>query len=322
MLAERIKLYRKMLTENQNKAYTVFIISFSFLFLVFLSSKLWLPSDVKIENTAIGSSRNVTGSLTLILDSWQYNRTEKYMEASFTIHGEDDTQDYKFIPIAHTNVNKATPLNVTVAYCSNDLLTVQFQNVPENWQIISLWIKGQDTALSDTDTPSTESSDDLSGANFFCDNRAVAVNNSLKPQSAMLYSLQSIFNQMKDIRSDIVTQNKNIAAANAQIDQLIFDISSLKANQKYQTKDDIAKSNSTVQSKTSQISDLKNTIVGYQAQIKNDQEKIKKLNQKMDDTKKGKLPHVLNPDSKPSESSAAPSSSPAPKKSENKVSVD
>lgn len=322
MFAEKIKLYRKALTENQNKAYTVFILFFSVLFLAFLSSKLWLPSDVKVQNSAIGSSRNVTGSLTLILDSWQYNKAEKYMEASFTIRGEDDAQDYKFIPVAHTNVSRATPLNVSVAYCSNDLLTLQLKDVPENWQVISLWVKGQDTALGEPDTSSIAASDDLSGANFFCDSREVTVNNSLKPQSAMNYALQSIFNQMKDIRSDIVAQNKNITTSNAQIDQLTFDISSLKANQKYQTKDDIQKSNSAIQSKTSLISDLKLSIVNDQAQIKNDQDKLKKLNQKMDDTKKGKLASVLNPDSKLSESSSALSSSPVSKIPGNKVSVD
>jgi hypothetical protein len=322
MFAERIKLYRKALTENQNKAYTIFILFFSCLFLAFLSSKLWLPSDVKVQNSAIGSSRNVTGSLTLILDSWQYNRAENYMEVSFAIRGEDDAQDYKFIPVAHTNKSRTMPLNVTVAYCSNDLLTIQFQNVPESWQVISLWIKGQDAALGEPDTSSTAVSDDLSGANFFCDSREVTVNNSLKPQSAMNYSLQSIFNQMKDVRSDIVVQNKNITAANAQIDQLTFDISSLKANQRYQTKDDIQKSNSAIQSKSSQISDLKITISNDQTQIKNDQDKLKKLNQKMDDTKKGKLAPILNPDSKLSGSPSSPSSSPASKNPENKVSVD
>lgn len=323
MVPDKIKLYRKALIENQNKAFTFFIIFFSCLYAVFFSSKLWLPSDVKVQNSAIGSERNVTGSLTLVLNSWQYNRDEQYMEASFTIRGEDDTQDYKFVPIAHTNVNRTAPLNVSVAYCSNDLLTIEIKDVPAEWQVISLWIKGQNVIDTDVSAlASSESSDNLEGANFFCDSRKVVVNNALKPQSALNYTLQSIYNQMKDVKSDIASLNKNIATANTQITQLTFDISHLKANQKYQTQDDIQKSNSSIQSKTSQINDLKNTILDYQSQIKNNEEKLKKLNQKLDDTKNGKLSPVLNSSSKPPASSAATSAMPAQKSQKEKVSVD
>ena len=323
MFSEKIKLYRKTLAENQNKSYSIILSVFICLFAVFLTSKLWLPSDVKIQNSAVGSGRNVTGSLTLVLNSWQYNTKKRYMEASFTIRGGDEMSDYKFVPVAHANVSRTTPLNVSVAYCSNDLLTIQFKDVPEGWQVISLWIKSQDVIdTASLDASSSEASVDLEGANFFCDSRAIAVNNSLEPQSALNYSLQSIYNQMKDIRSDIVSLNKNVSTANVQISQLNFDISSLKANQKYQTQDDIQKSNSAIQSKTSQVNDLKNTILGYQSQIKNDQDKLKKLNQKMDDTKSGKLSHILNSSSSPSVSSAAPSSRPEAKNQKEKVSVD
>lgn len=302
----------------------VFLVLCFLLFTIFFSSKLWLPSDVKIQNTAVGSKRNVSGNLTLVLDSWQYNRAKHYMEASFTIGGEDDTTDYKFVPVAHTNVNRLTTLDVSVAYCSNDLLTIQFHYVPESWQVISLWIRSQDVIEEDKlETASSESSDDtLSGANFLCDSREVVVNNNLEPQSDMNYFLQSIYNQIKEIKIDITSLNNKIGLANTQIAQLQFDISSLKANQKYQTKDDVQKSNSSIESKNSQVGNLKNLIVGYKSQIKNDQDKLKKLNQKMDDTKSGKLSPALDSSSKICANSASAPSKPAEKNQSESVTVD
>lgn len=322
MIQEKIRQYRKTIQENQNKEYTVFLSAFFVLFTVFLTSRLWLPSDVKIQNSEIGSEKNVTGGVVLVLNSWQYNMVARYMEVSFTIQGADETQDYKFIPTAHTNLNKATPMNTAIAYCSNDLLTIQIKDVPKKWQVISLWVKGQDVLNDGDSVTSSEDSDDLEGANFFCDSRRVLVNQTLEPQSALNYALQSIYNEMKEVREDISSTNQKISAANAQISQLNFDISSLKENQKYQTQDEIQKSDSAIQAKTSQIDNLKNTILSDQAQIKTDQEKLKKLNQKMDDTKSGKLSPVSGSSSSNVSSSVNFSSNSTTEKSGSKVSVD
>lgn len=287
---EKIRQFQKTVAENKNKEYRVFLFIFLCLFLVFFSSKLWLPSDAKIQHTAAGSERNVTASLSLTLNSWQYNPSAQYMEISYTIHGADETQDYKFIPTAHTNVNKAVALNTVVAYCSNDLLTLQIKNVPTKWQVISLWIKGKDMMAGDGISDSSTSDDTLQGANFFCDVRKVTINEHLVPQSALNYALKSIYKEITDVKTDITEINKKISMANTQINQLQFDISSLKANQKYQTDEEIQRSNSSIQNKTTQIDHLKNEIIDDQTKIKNDQEKLKKLNQKLNDTKSGKLP--------------------------------
>lgn len=289
MLQEKFKELQQKIQDNKNIEYTIFLaVAFCFLS-IFLTSKLWLPSDVKIQNSAIGSERNVTGGITLVLDSWEYNESKAYMEASFTIHGADETEDIQFTPTAHTNTNKTTPLISKVAYSSSDLLTIQFTNVPKKWQVISLWIKGRDILSGEGSNISLETSDVLEGANFFCDIRKVVINDSLEPQSVLNYALQSIYNQMKSVRADISTLNTKISTANIQINQLNFDISSLKANQKYQTQDEIKQSNSSIDGRSSQIDKLKEDISSAQSQIKNDEEKLKKLNQKLDDTKSGKL---------------------------------
>jgi small-conductance mechanosensitive channel len=287
---KKIRQLKKKITENINKEYQIFLTVFFILMTVFVTSKLWLPSDVKVMNSSYGTQKNTSASTSLVLESWQYNKQENYMEISLKFKNADDTQDIKFKPTAHTNRNKSIPLNAYVAYSSNDLLMIQIKDIPQKWDVISLWVDEKDALNS---SPEDEKLEALKGANFFCDIREVKINNSLKPQSELNYALKGICNQMSEIKKENSEINKQINSCNAEIKQLEFDISALKANQKYQTQDEIQKSNASVKYKINKIDDIKNNILNYQTKIKDNKLKLQKLNQKLNDTKSGKVPPVL-----------------------------
>lgn len=291
---KKIRQLKKKAAENVNKEYQRFLTVFFILMTVFVTSKLWLPSDVKVMNSSYGTQKNTSASTSLVLESWQYNKQENYMEISLKFKNADDTQDIKFKSTAHTNRNKSIPLNAYVAYSSNDLLMIQIKDVPQKWDVISLWVDEKDALNS---SPEDEKLEALKGANFFCDIREVKINNSLKPQSELNYALKGICNQMSEIKKENSEINNKINSLNAEIKQLEFDISALKDNQKYQTQDEIQKSNSTINSKKSKIDDTKNYILKYQATIKDNKAKLQKLNQKLNDTKSGKIPPVLKKES-------------------------
>ena len=287
---KKIRQLKKKITENINKEYQIFLTVFFILMTVFVTSKLWLPSDVKVMNSSYGTQKNTSASTSLVLESWQYNKQENYMEISLKFKNADDTQDIKFKPTAHTNRNKSIPLNAYVAYSSNDLLMIQIKDIPQKWDVISLWVDEKDALNS---SPEDEKLEALKGANFFCDIREVKINNSLKPQSELNYALKGICNQMSEIKKENSEINNKINSLNAEIKEFEFDISALKANQKYQTQDEIQKSNSSVKYKINQIDDIKNNILNYQTKIKDNKLKLQKLNQKLNDTKSGKIPPVL-----------------------------
>lgn len=315
MLSNRLK---KKLTENINHKYKIFLLAFFFLMAVFLTSKIWLPSDVKIQNSDIGTARNTTTGTEIVLKSWQYNPSASFMEATFSYTDSDSSQSMKFSPVAHTDTNKARALSTSVPYCNNGFLVVQINNVPQNWNVISLWIDSKDEQINLNDTESEvdaeSNSEDANvdsieqGANFFCDTRKVVKNSVLKSQAKLYYSLQSIDNEISADKARIKQLNNNIAAANANIQQLNFDISALKSNQKYQTADEVKQSNSTIQNKNSQISDLKNNIAAYQSNIQNDQQKLQKLHQKWNDTKGGRFKEIDTANSTVAPVSSSPSS--------------
>lgn len=127
------------------------------------------------------------------------------------------------------------------------------------------------------------------GAKFYCDIRKVTINNSLKPKTELAYQIESVENDISDTEYDIENFEKQIQQENADIDQLNFDITALKENQKYQTDAEISKSNSVIASKLSEIDNHKNTILELQKEIEESKIKLQKLNQKLADTKSGKL---------------------------------
>ena len=227
---KKIRQLKKKITENINKEYQIFLTVFFILMTVFVTSKLWLPSDVKVMNSSYGTQKNTSASTSLVLESWQYNKQENYMEISLKFKNADDTQDIKFKPTAHTNRNKSIPLNAYVAYSSNDLLMIQIKDIPQKWDVISLWVDEKDALNS---SPEDEKLEALKGANFFCDIREVKINNSLKPQSELNYALKGICNQMSEIKKENSEINNKINSLNAEIKEFEFDISALKANQKY-----------------------------------------------------------------------------------------
>lgn len=280
-IEQHIKSYQNKMRASSTLRYKVFLCAaFSFLF-VFGTSKLWLPSDAKIMNTSIGTQLSTSISTSLKLRSWEYSKTNQYMEITFDVQNNEDVQNLNFIPAAHTNLEKKKDLNASTVLSKDGTLIIQIKDVPQKWDAISLWLQDNLSSVDDTQFSN--------GAKFYCDIRKVAINNSLKPKTKLEYQIESVSNEISDTESDIGNFGKQIQQENAEIDQLNFDITALKENQKYQTDAEISKSNSVITGKLSEIDNHKNAILELQKEIEECKIKLKMLNQKLSDTKSGKL---------------------------------
>ena len=311
----KIKRLQKRMIENINYTYRIFLLFFSVLMAVFLTSKMWLPNDVSIRNTAIGTSLSTSDSIAVCLQSWQYNSASRFMEATFTYQKSDSLNGLQFLAAAHADTNKVKALDVSVPYNNNGFFVVQIRNVPQNWNVISMWIDSkqeQPVGLMQNDSGYESNTDSTGaamrrGANFFCDVRKVVQNNALKSQSSLYYSLKSIDNEISTVKTHMTQTNKKITAANLSIQQLTSDITALNDNEKYQTAEEVKQSKDAIQSKTAQINDLKSSISQFRSDIKNDQLKLQKLRQKWNDTRDGKYK-----DTSESATKSVPSSSSSP----------
>lgn len=267
--------------ESSTMKYKVFLCATFVFFFVFGTSKLWLPSDAKVMNTPIGTQLSTSTNTSLKLRSWEYSKLNQYMEITFDVQNNEDIQNLNFVPTAHTNIEKNKDMNASTALSVDGTLIVQIKDVPQKWDAISLFLQDN---LSPSDNMQLSN-----GAKFYCDIRKVTINNSLKPKTELAYQIESVENDISDTEYDIENFEKQIQQENADIDQLNFDITALKENQKYQTDAEISKSNSVIASKLSEIDNHKNTILELQKEIEESKIKLQKLNQKLADTKSGKL---------------------------------
>ena len=103
----KVKRLQKRMIENINSTYRIFLLLFFALFAVFLTSKLWLPSDVPVQNTVPGTSLQTSESVAVSLRSWQYNPDRHFMEAAFSYQVPDSGRSIPFVLTAHTDADKA-----------------------------------------------------------------------------------------------------------------------------------------------------------------------------------------------------------------------
>lgn len=286
---------------NATSVYRTFLSVVGALLLLFLTSKLWLPSDVKVTSTTLGTALNTSVTTSVKLRSWVYSPTNHYMEITFDVDNTDNSQSIKFTPSARIDTARSVPLHAETVLSYNGTLVIQIKDVPTNWHYVSLWIK------DNLNTP-VSADDSMSGANFFGDIRAIKINDSLQPKTGLAYAVQSVVNQIENVNSQVKNYNTQIQQEGADIDQLNFDIKGLKDNQKYQTADEVKASNSAINSKQSQIDTHKDNILKLKSQIQDCNDKLKKLNQKLEDTKSGKVSVPDAPAASSSASSAAASS--------------
>jgi hypothetical protein len=291
MLESNITFLWKKLRDNSNITYRIFVFFFLGLMAVFVTSKLWLPNDLQIHHSRIGTEKSISATTSLTLSSWQYNQTDGYMEVLFNIKSSDDTSQIPFTVVAHSNRNKLAALQTSIAFNDGQLLAVQLKNVPASWDYISLWVQLSDSSEDDDTLLS-----DLNGVNFLCDSRKVTVNNSLQPQSELEYSLRSIDIQIDFVNQQIQEEQQQIENYNLQIEQLNFDITTLHQNEKYETEDEIEDTEAAIKRKENQIDDYNNQILNCQQKIEEYQTKIEKLQLKRSDVLAGKFSEsaVLN----------------------------
>lgn len=133
----RARQYR--LKSGSNRFLYTFLIVFVLGYVIFFSSRLWLPATyVGVEVTQIGqpvteNEREIT------IESWTYAREEQRMEILLEIRSNviDETEDYSF---GVRNKEGAFPVKKILQ--DEDLYVLHVSNIPKDWTEVSLRIEG------------------------------------------------------------------------------------------------------------------------------------------------------------------------------------
>lgn len=293
---EQVKTkYKEKKNADPVRQYRIFCVLFLAACCVFLSSKLWLPNTQAVMQSEIGAQDSSSSGIILTLNSWQYNPQSGYMEATFAVDKTSGTPELTFHPVAYSIRYQDAPLKCSVAYSNSASLVIRLEDLPKDWEILSLWIsddseqkfmEGQDVLpgedVSQADGFLFSDSSGRSGANFKCDARKVQQNMALKPQTEKEYRIQAVKDEIDGNRKKIEEESNTISKNMAQISKLQAELEAVKKEQEYQTENEIRDSNMVIQQKQKEIESLKEKNVSLQENILVLSEKIKKLNLKID----------------------------------------
>ncbi|MEG1427602.1 MAG: hypothetical protein RSC76_07935, partial [Oscillospiraceae bacterium] len=241
---------QKRMATEPNTAYKVFLFLFVIFMFVFCTSKLWLPSNVPITNTALGTMQPCSDQISLTLSSWKYNSTTGYMEIFFDVQNNENLQSVPYEVSAKTNTRRGQPLDVSIALEEPTALVLCAEVPQSPWEYISLWVTVKDTPVNEILAEETV------GANFFCDRRAVVTEDTLSPKSEIEYRTILVDIEIKKIDQMIHEVTASTEKNLAEIDLLEKDIPFINENMKYQTPEEIAESKTSINNKKSQIEGL------------------------------------------------------------------
>ncbi len=282
------------------KSYRTFLIVFIALFVIFCTSKLWMPDTGNVTSTEIGTTISTSSYISLTLRDWQYNPKTGYMETTFDVDESSYiySSSLQFIVRLFSDNSQTTPLDCSIAYADENTLICSMENLPKGWQVLSLRI-GDNTAdlkvatagtLSSEASSQTTTSKDETPARFNCDARTVSQNTALEPKTESAYAMQSILRHIQAQKDQITEYQNQINANNDTIQSLQNDIAGIRQDQVYQLDSERAQSDSLISDKEKQITTLQTKNEEYQDDIDACNEKIEMLNRQLSDLKNGTTP--------------------------------
>lgn len=142
---KNIKSKSKAIKKDKSKVLSVLLIVFVFLYIVFITSKLWMPkSYTGIDVSSIGESFELREK-TITLDAWQYSKEEKAMQIMLEL--EDMSIDGEELNIVLKDLNNKE-YKLTNIVDENDLIVLQ-SNIRNSWSELILTVSVGDEENAD-----------------------------------------------------------------------------------------------------------------------------------------------------------------------------
>lgn len=269
-----IKKKMKGINKNPTREYKIATAIISFLLIVFLTSKMWLPDVEKKQSTPVGYIGEISTTTKLNLMSWEYNPISNFMEVTVSVSDDRNFNRTEFV--ASSKVSKSKSLETEIIIKENSMMIIHIKKVPKNFEQVSLWIE------KIKDEKSKEKSNKV---NFKCDYRDVKINTDLQAKSKKEYVLKSIEVEIENVKKKISEISEAISDKQNKISVHKSDIQTLEKEMKYQTQAEIKNTNSIIDNKIKDIEFLEKQIENDNKNISSLNAKLSKLNLKLSDTK-------------------------------------
>lgn len=265
------KKKRHNLSNNPSKIYLVttmiFLLSFGF----FLTSKLYITETDDVLQTAIGKEFELYGSKKITINDWAYDEEKNKMQIILITNNLSSyLTELNFYAISKLDTSKK--IDTKVEYESNDIYIISINNIPKNFNQISLKIEENSIGSKTDDTKKQV-------ASFYTDERVVE-RASLNEEELNSFAIKATDEMINEANKSITNSKKTVEDKQNQIKNIELQIAKLKQDLTFQTLEEQTETNN-------EIFGLKNQIISFENEIKELEieqaaynEKINKLKQR------------------------------------------
>lgn len=241
------------------------------LFLLFLTSNLWISLPSKAQNSPIGTTLTFSTDHKVILKNWTYNQAEHFMLVDIGTLDQSVESDFSYSLSIKDNNNHA--LSADIPFQNDDAIMLQIGNVPNCSSItVSVTLKYK------ADDKKQNSSSDA----FYGVIHDLPINNELpKSMSDQEYTITSWKDDQNVLSAAIKQNEQKVSEIEQSISKANEKIGTLTESEKYQTPDEKRQTESQIQTLKNSISSWQKSIAETQASIEKYQEKIQAINSKI-----------------------------------------
>lgn len=272
------------------------------MYIFFFNSKSFLPDASPVINTDINKVMYLGGTR-ISISRWEYNPQKNFMEVELNYDDVDSTNGIttKLYFTAKPKSDITRKLVVKTLITTGNIYIIHIENIPKNFEAIALKVSQnsginneeytEDFSIDNIDKNMQNDSTDNNqivnnSTTLYCDYRKVKINNNLKTETQKNYIIDITKRQINTMKDNINIIDKKVEDNKKLIDMCNKKISDLKEQFKYEIEQEQKSTTQQINSYNFKINDIvrkNNDLINNKNLI---QEKIKKLQAKIQDISK------------------------------------
>lgn len=280
------KTKKKKLGSNISIIYISTSLIFVALFVVFISSKLYMEENIPIKFNELNVVYDLKSKGKLTINEWKYDEDKNIMEVVLLTDGiKNYDNDLSFSAISRVDRKKL--LDINIPYAEDDIYVVHINNVPKNFEQIALKVGRNSNEYSDLFIEGeTEEKETDTVSVLYTDQRVVKIG-KVEEKNAKKYAIEVAITMTGKLQDDIISiaeSNKNIDKA---IELLNVQIEEKEDDKIYQTAEEQLDTNAEIHSLMYKITELEAEKLSNSELVLVNEKKIEKMNQKKNDLEMG-----------------------------------
>ncbi len=211
----------------------------------FLTSKLWMPANIKITHTLPGTSAELSSYASVTIKRWDFDTDQNLLEVEIEKDAGVTGRDYSYAVNAYGDQNtNQIPLEVT--YSGESFFAVQIPDAAKYREVILL--------------VRLDIGDQSYGTYFYCDMDQANQTSIKKDKTEAEYMKLNLLSKADIKEQEARTLQEENEMLKSRIEEYNQSIAAIRKEQKYQSGEELDRSNGRIEEYTSAINASEKTI--------------------------------------------------------------